>query len=83
MKIDGKEYRVRELEWRVDSCDVWTAECLLGKFEIYPSLAWGVMFRDKSEYPFDLGLRETLAEAKAFCQKYLEEKVMELWEVVE
>jgi hypothetical protein len=81
MKIDGM--RVKELEWKVDSSDVCTAECLFGEFEIYPNLAWGVMFRDKAEYPFDMGMRETLAEAKAFCQKHLEGLVLGLLEEVD
>lgn len=89
MKIKDKEYRVRELVWEKDS-GVYPdrlypdfeeiAKTPFGKFTIlpYPERVYSI-FLDGEVF----ACRRTLPEAKAFCQKHLEEQVMSLVEEVE
>ena len=89
MKLDGEEYRVKELEWVAS--DVVGYERLNGSagpylfgvemnFEFQP-LQYKMYFLSKGM--IYLGDKPTLPEAKAFCQEHLEGEVMKLVRRVE
>ena len=84
-KKDGKRYRVKSLEWKknhlgnicagMSDCHFVIKEDV--SFEVYINYPYGTLDLNLVDEKFN-----SLADAKAYCQKHLEEKIMALLEEV-